>query len=58
MVLNNLLDLGLKFRRDDTGGDLLEESILGGEMATEFGFPFGDLVDGDGIELLGTFEPK
>ena len=52
MVLNNLLDLGLEFRGDGASGDLLEEGVLGGEMGTELRFPLGDLVDGDGIELL------
>jgi len=51
VVLNNLLDLGLQFRCDGASGDLLEERVLGGEMGTEFSFPLGDLVDGDGIEL-------
>lgn len=51
MVLNDLLDLGFQFRGDGASRDLLEEGVLGGEMATELGFPLGDLVDGDGIEL-------
>jgi hypothetical protein len=51
MVLNDLLDLGLQLRGNGASGDFLEESLLGGEMATELGFPLGDLVDGDGIEL-------
>jgi hypothetical protein len=51
MVLNNLFDLSLKFSGDGTSRNLLEESILGGEVATELSFPLGDLVDGDGVEL-------
>lgn len=51
MVLNDLLDLGFQLRGDSASGDLLEKGVLGGEMATELGFPLGDLIDGDGIEL-------
>lgn len=52
MVLDDLLDLRLNLRGDLALGDLLEESALsGGEVRTELGFPAGDLVDGDGVEL-------
>ena len=50
MVLNNLLDLGLKLGVDQSKSDLLEERILGGKVASELGLPLGDLVDRDGVE--------
>ena len=52
MLLNHLLDLALNLGGDLALGNLLEESALsGGEMCTELGFPAGDLVNRDGVEL-------
>lgn len=50
MVLDNLLDLGLKLRVNQSLRDLLKKSVLGGEVLTELRLPLGDLVDGDGVE--------
>ena len=53
MVLNILLDLGLDFWCDLTGSNLGEERTLGsGQVLTEFALPAGDLVDGDGVQLV------
>ena len=53
MVLDDLLDLALQIGGDVTSGNLLEESSLRcGEVSTEVSFPFGDLVDGDGVKLM------
>jgi len=51
VVFNNLLDLSLKFRCYAAGLNLLEEFTLGSKVGTEFSFPLGDLVDGDGVKL-------
>jgi len=51
VLLDDLLDLALELGCDVTGGNLLEESILGGcEVATELSLPLGDLVDGDRVQ--------
>lgn len=50
MVLNNLLDLGLKLGVDKSKSDLLEERILGGKVTTELGLPLGDLVNRNRVE--------
>ena len=53
VVLDDLLDLALNFWCDLARRDLGEERTLGGsEMLTELGFPAGDLVDGDVVELM------
>jgi hypothetical protein len=51
MVLNDLLDLGLKLRVHVTLRNLAEERSLGLEVLTEVGLPLGDLVNGDVVEL-------
>lgn len=52
MVLDDLLDLRLHVGCHVSSRNLLEEGALGcGQMLTEFGLPFGDLIDGDGVEL-------
>ena len=55
MVLDDLLDLGLKLRVDVTLGNLGEEGLLSGsEVLTELSLPLGDLLNGDGVELGKT----
>lgn len=57
VLLDNLLDLSLDLGGDVASGDLLEEGgLLGSEVFTELGFPFGDLVDRDGVKLIGIAE--
>lgn len=52
MVVNNLLDLRLKLGGDGAGGDFFQErSLRSSEVSTEFGFPFGNLIDGYGVKL-------
>jgi hypothetical protein len=55
MLLNNLLDLCLKFRRYNTLADLLEQLILGLEVLPEFSFPLCDLVNRNRVkETINT----
>lgn len=54
MVLDNLLNVGLDRWSDVTSSNLGEKSgLCGGQMGTEFSFPFCDLVNGDRIQLYG-----
>jgi len=51
MVLNNLLDLGFKFRCHSTGRDLLKKGRLSSrEVLTELGLPLRNVLYRDIIE--------
>jgi hypothetical protein len=54
MVFNGLLNFRLNFRCDATSRDLFKQLALSRrQVLTELSLPFGDLLDGDRIQLQG-----